>query len=133
MPTARDHAAGAVVGTSVYIAGGRPGNLTALERYDPTTDRWAELTPLPHGRSALAGVNLGGQFVVIGGENAAETHVTAEVDAYTPDTNRWTKLAPLPTPLQTLAAVVVGGVLYVPGGGLVAGSSRQTNTLYTLR
>ena len=41
MPTARDHAAAAVVNGVLHVAAGRPGGMTVHEAYDPRSGRWA--------------------------------------------------------------------------------------------
>jgi N-acetylneuraminic acid mutarotase len=132
MPTPRDHAAGAVVDGRLYVAAGRPHDLTVAESYDPATDRWTTLSPLPLGRSSLAGAALGGRFVVLGGEHPGERHVDAEVDAYDPATRRWSRLPDLPAGRQGIGAAVVHDRLYLPGGGPSGGGSRQSNTLLVL-
>jgi N-acetylneuraminic acid mutarotase len=134
MPTARDHAAAAVVGDAIYVAAGRPGGLRTLESYDLRTGRWTtELPALPLGRSSVAGAAWRGQFIVLGGENAAETTAYREVDAYNPSRRKWTRLTPLPAPRQGIGAAVVGDALMLPGGGPAAGPAHQTNTLLVLR
>ena len=132
MPTPRDHAAAAVVGGRLYIAGGRPGEVRTVEVYDPTRDAWTTAPPLPVGRSAVAGAAWDGRFLVLGGEDAGEQRVLSRVDAYDPQTRRWTAMPDLPTSLQGIGAAVVGGRLYLLGGGPVAGGSRQSATLLVL-
>jgi N-acetylneuraminic acid mutarotase len=132
MPTARDHAAAAVVDGVVHVAAGRPDDLGVHEAYDPRTDRWTTLAPLPRGRSSLAGAALDGRFVVLGGENGSESAVYTEVDAFDPGAGRWTTLAPLPQGRQGIGAAVVNGRLYLPGGGPTAGPAEQTNTTLIL-
>ena len=132
MPTARDHAAGAVVHGLLYVAAGRPGELRTLEVYDPATDRWAAATALPAGRSSVAAAAFGGLFLVLGGEDAGERHVVRDVDAYDPARRRWTTLTPLPAGRQGIGAAVVGSRLYLPGGGPTAGGSAQSDTLLVL-
>ena len=132
MPTARDHAAGAVVDGRIYIAGGRPHDLTLVQAYDPGANRWTTLPPLPLGRSAVAGASFDHRFVVLGGEHPAEQSVDSEVDAYDPGTRRWSRLPDLPSGRQGIGAAVVGDTLYLPGGGPTGGGSRQSDTLLLL-
>jgi N-acetylneuraminic acid mutarotase len=132
IPGSRDHAAAAVVGGLLHVAGGRPGGRTTHLVYDPVTDRWQTLPPLPSGRSSMAGAALPGRFVVIGGEDAAETTVTARVDVYDVATARWARLPDLPTALQGIGVVTVGGVVVVPGGAPSAGGGQQSDRLLTL-
>jgi N-acetylneuraminic acid mutarotase len=132
MPTAREHTAYAVVDGKLHVVGGRPGAITAHEVYDPATDAWMTAASLPLGRSSFAGVALGGQLVVFGGEDAAEARVYADAEAYDPASNRWTSIAPLPVPVQGIGAAVVNGAVYLPGGGPSGGPAEQTNRLQIL-
>ena len=49
MPTARSELAAAALDGRIYVAGGiaQWGTTAAFEAYDPATDRWEELPPLP--------------------------------------------------------------------------------------
>ena len=133
MPTARDHAAGAVVGNRLYVAAGRPHDLARVEVYDPVRDSWSRLPDVPLGRSSVAGAAYHGRFVVLGGEHPREQGVDREVDAYDPGTRRWSRLPDLPLGLQGTQAAVVDGVLYLPGGGPVGGGRVQSDRLLELR
>ena len=55
-----------LLGGRLYIAGGRPGALTALESFDPAAGSWSSLPSLPSGRSSSAGAGIDGQFLVPG-------------------------------------------------------------------
>src|SRR5262245_56616406 len=57
--------------TSTARCGG--GELDTAERYDPSTNQWTELPPLPSPRSDLAVVALGGYVYAIGGCDRNET------------------------------------------------------------
>jgi len=121
-----------LLGGRLYIAGGRPGALTALESFDPAAGSWSSLPSLPSGRSSSAGAGIDGQFLVLGGENATETTATARVDAYDPISRTWSKIADLPASRQGVGAAVVGGTVYLPGGAPTAGGSQQSDTLLRL-
>jgi hypothetical protein len=114
------------------VTAGRPGDLTTTEAYDPATNVWSRLAPVPLGRSSLAGASYGDHFVVVGGEHPREAGVDTEVDAYDPASRRWSRLPDLPAGRQGIGAAVVNGVLFVPGGGPVGGGSRQSSTLLEL-
>jgi N-acetylneuraminic acid mutarotase len=87
------------------------GSLDSLERYDPATDSWSTLAPLPIGRAnhaAAAGAD--GRIYAIGGNDS-------NVEAYNPATNTWSAVAPLPTPRGFLAATTgADGRIYAVGG-----------------
>lgn len=122
---ARDHLAAAVVDNRFYVAGGRQNSLTTnlgfLEIYIPGEDRWSQGPDMPTPRGGVAGAELGGLFVVVGGEKLSGTF--REVEAFDPSNARWLTLPPLPTPRHGLAAVTVGNKMYVIGGGKRPGLS----------
>lgn len=73
MPTGRGGLAVAALGGLVYAIGGegnanRPdGVFAAVERYDPTTDTWAILPPLPVPRHGMGAAGVGNAIFVPGG------------------------------------------------------------------
>jgi N-acetylneuraminic acid mutarotase len=80
MPTGRSSAAFAAMGGKLYIAGGSEEDLQhsgwfflsrSVLRYDPTSNQWTSLTPLPRDLPGLAGgravVNGEARFEVVGG------------------------------------------------------------------
>ncbi len=78
-PHARDHIQGAVVGTKLYIAGGRQTEtghdvdrpVPEVDVYDFVTEMWSTLAAkLPTPRSDAASVAIGDWVLIIGGEGA---------------------------------------------------------------
>ena len=70
-----------------YVAGGQ--GVAALDRYDPATDTWTTLAPLPVASGAVGAVLQGKLYVVIGTPGGPRAY------AYDPATNKWTpKAAP---------------------------------------
>jgi hypothetical protein len=61
-----------------------------LVRYNPSTDRWAQLTTTPGDMFEAGGGFVGGKFYLVGWESDT-MHV------YDPATNRWSVGPPLPT------------------------------------
>lgn len=103
----------------VFITGGNTaGNnlggtgVTAVDIYDPATNRFSPAAPMNSGRSLHAQVTLGdGRVVVIGGaQNDAEV--------FDPTTNKWTiSKNTLPTTLKdTKAFELYNGKVFVAGG-----------------
>lgn len=92
-------AAGGVIDGKFYVAGGLDGfSATAnLDVYDPTTDSWRTLAPLPTAGQAV-GTALGGKLWVV---VASGTGLRAY--AYDPGTNTWQTRA---APAWGLAALV---------------------------
>ena len=85
--------AGGVINGKFYVAGGSNNFGTQLEpsldRYDPATDTWTTLAPLPTAGAARGAVLQGKLFVVV------RTATGRRAYAYDPATNKWTaKTAP---------------------------------------
>jgi N-acetylneuraminic acid mutarotase len=74
LPLARSHLGAAVftMGDHLVVAGGdsSPGNiLDNVTAYDPTSNAWTDLTPLPQARLAVAAGAIGDQLIVTDGYN----------------------------------------------------------------
>jgi hypothetical protein len=69
IPEPVDHAAAAVVGSSIYVAGGRIENLVTNKfwRYDAGTDSWTELPSMPIPRFGPTMQAFGERLYIIGG------------------------------------------------------------------
>jgi hypothetical protein len=89
-PNFHRRGAAAVIDGKLYVAGGIAGfdtPVAALDVYDPTTNTWRTLAPMPKGGGA-AGAGLQGQFyVVVGGQTYA----------YNRATNQWKTRAAAPS------------------------------------
>ena len=130
LPTRLHHAGAASVGGKLYVVGGFTRSFLAFwtpvataYRYDPATDLWTELAPLPTPRGALAVAVSAGKVYAVGG--IGEEGNSDAVEMYDPATNTWSIKAPLPTPRDHLAAVFVSGHLYAIGGRLNGSYSRN--------
>lgn len=110
-------AAGVIAGKLYVVGGGYDSSGVATNRafrYDPGTDSWSELSPMPTARhNGGAGV-IDGKLYVAGGNTGSG--YTTSFEVYDPATNNWTALPPLPTPRSYVATGVVGRTLYVAGG-----------------
>jgi N-acetylneuraminic acid mutarotase len=96
--------------------------------YDPATDNWKALAPLPTKRGSPVAMVVGDEIYVIGGaamnEGSKEPAVFAQGpsrsmttnEAYNPETNKWTPKNPMPTPRNHMYAGVVNGKIYIIGG-----------------
>ncbi len=123
MPTSRFHAAAAVFGAKIVLAGGftAEGSPTqAVEAYDPVEGTWTELAALPTARGYAAAVVLDSKLYVIGGsqdgDETAATGMLATVEFYDPATNRWNSGPPLPVGQSQMAAAVLQGRIVTFGG-----------------
>lgn len=132
-PMARNSAAGAVQGGALYVAGGRTvtgGGTGRLDRYDPASDRWDTLAPIPASDTGqqvgggLAMAAVGERLVAFGGEWFARPGggVFSETWIYDIARDAWTRGPDMATPRHGLAACAVGGtVLAIAGGEVVSG------------
>jgi hypothetical protein len=120
--SARNSAAGAVIGGLWHVVGGRhvsSGPTDAHEVYDPKEDRWRGATPMPKGSGAggNAAAVLDGSLYAFGGEyfdNGGRVH--PEVWRYDPGADAWTTATAMPTPRHGLGAVAIGNAIYLVGG-----------------
>jgi hypothetical protein len=127
MPTSRAGVAAASWDNKIYALGGRtlgsfrpPGPGTILdvnEVYDPLTDTWTPLAPMPLAVSDhYATIAVDGKIYVFGGLTVAGV-VTNVVQIYDIANNTWDdKKTVMPTPRADAIAGVVGGQIAVMGG-----------------
>lgn len=121
--SARNSAAGAVIGDLWHVVGGRSmagGPSDAHEVYDPKEDRWRTAAPMPKGKGAggnAAGA-IGGALFAFGGEyfSGGAGGVHPETWRYDPKADAWTAATTMPTPRHGLGAVVIGDAIWLVGG-----------------
>lgn len=109
----------AVGGWSNSLAGAAPnGQFATVEVYDPASDTWHTVAPLPTARSALAVVTgPDGRIYAIGGGYPEALGSVSLLDAYDPSTNTWNAVTNMPTDRANLAAVMgPDGRIYAIGG-----------------
>ncbi len=131
LPQPRQHMGSAVLGGLIYAIGGQTGhdaNLVtqaAVHAYDPATDTWRALAPLPRARSHISNSTfvLGGRIVVAGGETSHDQAIR-DVIAYDPSTNSWTALTPLPEARVSGVAGGIGNNFFFTGGNSSASGWR---------
>lgn len=137
MPRPSEHMTVAEEGGKIYLFGGlstehpgetTPGNFYLHDcwQYDPSSDSWKALAPMPEPRQAGAAVAVGGKIYVIGGTGllpgaanppmADDIIVVATNQVYDPATNQWATKRPMPTPRNHEAIGTVDGKIYVIGG-----------------
>jgi len=105
----------------------------SVHRYDPTSDSWIAVAPLPTARYGMDAVTIGDLIYVPGG--SADTDDTGnggtfldELLVYDPASDSWSSAAPMPVALTYASAVSSGNKLYVIGGEKNDGA--YVNTLY---
>ena len=136
MPTPRHHLASSVVDGKLYVIGGRytnrtfNANLDVNEVYNPKSDSWNSLKPMPTKRSGLAAAPsspVNGDIYVFGGEfpfhhNTSDTTYDL-TEKYDPQTNKWTTEQPMPTARHGFACVIDTNRIFLIGGGPEPGMS----------
>ena len=88
--------------------------LDVVEAYDPASETWTTMTPMPAGRARFGVAAVGGKFYVIGGRGRTGLSTTTYV--YDAAANSWTTAAPIPTPREGLAVAAANGKIYAIGG-----------------
>lgn len=126
----RDHMGAVVADGKIHAIGGRKDSYefnTGLHSvYDPATNKWSFLRPLPTTRSGICCGYAAGWIVVFGGEAPGLVYEANE--GYDIKTDRWERLAPMPVPrhgLHGATVAVIGKTFYVPGGAPITGGSVQ--------
>jgi N-acetylneuraminic acid mutarotase len=141
MPLPAHHIAVVQYHGKLYVFGGgaqvEPGGLNWVPinnawEYDPASDTWKALAPMPTARGAAVAAVVGDKIYVIGG---ASVHPGAKIvglsatvphralgtnEAYDPATNTWQTRSPMPTSRNHAAIGVVNNKIYVLGGRLGA-------------
>jgi N-acetylneuraminic acid mutarotase len=116
-----------VVGNKIYVAGGFAGpnqNFTGTTNaffvYDPATDRWTSLAPLPKKLQHFGITTLANKIYVTGGYTDDDFDLDNKsayvFDPQGPNGGSWAPIADLPAARAAHASVAVGEVLYVVGG-----------------
>jgi N-acetylneuraminic acid mutarotase len=121
-------------GFKAYFPPGQKGGFAGWEpvnnswMYDPATDTWKALAPMPTKRGSAIAQVVAGKIYVIGGAipepGSGEVAVFANRPArsvgtnemYDPETNTWTERSPMPTPRNHAFSGEVNGKIYVIGG-----------------
>ena len=102
------HVMGAL-GSRLYVAGGlgETGDLLSFEAYEPRTDSWTQLTPLPSPHVGAAGAVLQGELLVLGGYSHRTYAPSHLIHAYCPGLGRWLCLGTLPRPRAEMPACIL--------------------------
>lgn len=132
MPTPRGGLAYAVVDGRIHTIGGTVADPSSLdpaehnpsredasvgthEVYDPGTDSWERVAPMPTPRNHHVAGAVGDRIVVTAGRVGDETRMT-RTEVYDAATDTWSEGAPIPTGRSGVAGAVLDGRLYVFGG-----------------
>ena len=135
IPVPGDHLAGVTDGTYFYAIGGRnlsvSENHAALQRFNPATGQWTQLTPMPAPDSDFGAAYIDGQLVTFGGENLFSVFRTTR--AYNLATQKWSTLQSLPVARHGMGVAVLGQTIYAIDGAAEPGHDGSTSTMEKLR
>ena len=117
LPTARGGLAVTTYENQVYAIGGDTveGVTGLVERYDPATNTWAELSRKPIPVTDVNAAVIGGKIYVPGGRTSSDT-VTEVLEIYDPRQGTWAKGSNLPVAMSAYAMAAFEGRLYLFGG-----------------
>lgn len=124
-PDPSGYGAAAVIGNSIYHAGGQAGSSAGLasntlNRYDTTSNTWTPLASMPAARTQGAMVAVGSKLYYLGG---LDSNGTAQATVYVFDTTAgtWTTGVALPSAnVATPAVTVAGSIYYLTGNRVFA-------------
>ncbi len=132
----------AVIGETVYLAGGHLGESHEYNSADQSDELWSldlagdrqwKVAATMPKLQGLAMVAHGGKLYRVGGFEARNTpdqpkdlHSRADFARFDPVTRQWTELAPLPEGRSSLDAAVVGNDLYAVGGWKMSGKGTES-------
>lgn len=105
----------AVWNNLLYAFGGQLASgayTNAMRRYNPATNTWATLAPMPEAK-ATCGAAINGKIYAVGGSNGLLN--SNRIDAYDPATNTWQALGTLPATVSNQAVAVQGDWLWLVG------------------
>jgi N-acetylneuraminic acid mutarotase len=138
MPVPAHHIMVTTLNEKIYVFGGFVRHPSVIGwqptaksfEYDPATDKWRELAPMPTPRGAGQAVAVGGKIYVIGGgrsnkpgepgapipRGSVDQIVVGTNEEYDPATNTWRARADMPQPRNHYLAEAVDGKIYAIDG-----------------
>ncbi|XP_076435308.1 kelch repeat and BTB domain-containing protein 8-like [Babylonia areolata] len=116
MHTTRSQFSLVIVDGYVYAIGGHDGTdiLNSVEKYDPHTNTWTVVSPLPRPLRFTAALSYRGKLLVMGGEDVGV--VCKNCYRYDPMEDTWTELPHLSVPRMLAGSIVFKDKIWVIGG-----------------
>ena len=120
IPSHRSHFGVAVCEDKIYCIGGqyiknyyfREQSTGINEVYDPATDSWKTLAPMPTPQLSIQANAVNGKIYVIGGY-INDTFASDLNQVYDPKSNSWSTQTPIPIGVCDYTSAVVGNKIYV--------------------
>src|SRR5579864_3458607 len=117
----RSETAATVLDDKIYVAGGLAGasvfytEITlSFAVYDPATDSWKDLAPIPMALHHVALASLNGQLFLTGGYTALDFIPNSKKGwRYDPKADSWTPIADLPMPRAAHNMIALGDKIYL--------------------
>jgi N-acetylneuraminic acid mutarotase len=101
----------------IHAIGGRDvRSIDWHDAYDPQSDTWTSLAPIPGPRDHAAAVAIAGMISVAGGRMDTFDFNTALHVVYDAKSDKWEERAPMPTPRSGHGGVVYRGRFFCMGG-----------------
>jgi N-acetylneuraminic acid mutarotase len=129
----RGEVAAVAFNDKLYAVGGDVDGkaVPRAEEYDPATNLWRVLTPMPvaHDHVGLAALN--GKIYAFGGfDHTVHQGASTDVFEYDIASDTWRTRAPLKTPLGSTGAAVIDGKIHVLAGRGLDGVTTATHAVY---
>jgi N-acetylneuraminic acid mutarotase len=122
MDQIRSHTPVAFIDGKMYIFGGGGLNFTSLNgtaAYDPATDRWENLAPMPTARSGTIACIVDGKVYIIGGgfkKPDGMFQFLRTVEIYDPQKDSWEAGPDMLMPHDYPGGTLMDGHIYILGG-----------------
>lgn len=126
MPGGRNHHAVALLDGKLYVLGGYsfsccgnypwPYGNTNNWRYDPKTNAWTVLAPLPRRMGAGMAAAFDGRIYVFAGTDTGAFNSNGSVQEYDPAANAWRARASMRNAREHVKGAVVDSLIYLIGG-----------------
>ncbi len=121
LPAPRNHVSGFALGGLVCVAGGRYPTTARVDCYDTASGAWSRLADLPQATSGGgAATFMGGDIVVMGGQDASETRIVDQLVYYSAG-KTWSSTERMLSPRHGFELAVFGGRAWACGGGSAPG------------
>jgi N-acetylneuraminic acid mutarotase len=128
LPEKRDHVGGAFIGDTLYVVGGRTGDVFSVKNtlfaLKTNATEWKTLANMPTGRGGMAVAAIGTKIYTFSGEGnpaPGSNQVWPDIESYDTTTNKWQKESAMKNPRHGTGGVAVGDTIYIPGGGTAGG------------
>lgn len=114
--------ASAVVNGKIYIVGGEPseppGGITYDNTfvYDPQTDSWTELAPMPEASCWYTASAANGKVYTFGGVNNSTKLITNEIYEYDPVTDAWQEMVAMKMDRMVAGACTIDNEIFIATG-----------------